>query len=55
MSIIRSHNTVLGGKQQERDIRLIPMTDTHLPLLYEWNTRSEVLYWCEGDDVLTKQ
>ena len=53
MSIIRSHNTVLGGKQQERDIRLIPMTDTHLPLLYEWNTRSEVLYWCEGDDVLT--
>ncbi len=53
MHVIRSHNTVLYIKRGEFEIRLIPMRDEHLPLLYEWNTRTEVLYWCEGDDVLT--
>lgn len=53
MNIIQSHDVTLTGKTDHFCIQLIPMTDQHLPLLYKWNTRSEVLYWCEGDDVVT--
>lgn len=36
-------------------IELVPMTDSHLPQLYEWNKMSDVLYWCEGDDIVTNE
>lgn len=48
MSIIKEHNIILEGND---DIVLVPLTDEHLPLLYQWNADVEVLYWGEGDDV----
>lgn len=48
MSIIREHNIILEGND---DIVLVPLTDEHLPLLYQWNADVEVLYWGEVDDV----
>ena len=53
MSLIQSHNITITETRDHVFIKLIPMTDKHLPLLYEWNTRAEILYWCEGDDVIT--
>ena len=53
MSLIQSHNITITETRDHVFIKLIPMTDKHLPLLYEWNTRAEILYWCEGDDVVT--
>ena len=32
-------------------IVLKPLTDKYLPLLYQWNSDIEVLFWGEGDDV----
>lgn len=49
MSIIREHNITLYGKN---DVVLKPLTDEHLPMLYQWNSDIEVLYWSEGDDVV---
>ena len=54
MEVIRSHSTVLHSRWEGRELCLRPMMDTHLPLLYEWNTRQEVLFWCEGDDILAQ-
>ena len=51
MEIIKSHHTTLTLEAGQRHIMLLPMTDAHLPLLYRWNQRTSVLYWCEGDDV----
>lgn len=48
MAIIKEHNVVLEGKD---GIVLVPLTDEHLPLLYQWNSDVEVLYWGEGDDI----
>jgi RimJ/RimL family protein N-acetyltransferase len=52
MSIIKSHDVTLYGGN-EHDIILKPLCDEHLPLLYKWNSDPEVLYWTEGDDVLS--
>ncbi len=51
MEIIKSHHTTLTLEVGQWRIQLLPMTDAHLPLLYEWNQRTNVLYWCEGDDI----
>lgn len=48
MSIIKEHDIVLEGND---GIVLVPLTDDHLPLLYQWNSDVEVLYWGEGDDI----
>lgn len=51
MEIIRSHQITLSSAVGPWQIKLLPMTDAHLPLLYEWNQRANVLYWCEGGDI----
>ena len=48
MPSIRSHNHTL---QAENGVRLVPLDDSHLPLLYRWNTDMEVLYWVEAEDI----
>lgn len=48
MSIIREHDITLC---ENNDIVLKPLTDKYLPLLYQWNSDIEVLFWGEGDDV----
>ena len=53
MGVIKSHNIIITKDTGNFTIKLIPMTDEHLPLLYKWNMQSNVLYWCEGDDVVT--
>ena len=50
MSIIRSHNITLFGGNEAYKIALRPLSDAHLPYLYQWNADPEVLYWTEGDD-----
>lgn len=47
MSIIKTHDYVL----KRDNIKLRPMTDEDLDIIFEWNSDAEVLYWCEGDDV----
>ena len=49
MSVIVSHSYTLSG---EKGVNLLPLCDVHLPLLYRWNSDMEVLYWCEGDDIV---
>lgn len=49
MSIIREHDITLYGSN---DVILKPLTDNHLPLLYQWNSDLDVLYWSEGDEVI---
>jgi len=49
VNIIKKHNVYLHGSlKQPRDIRLIPLSDEHLPLLYKWNADVEVMYWEDG-------
>lgn len=55
MNVIKSHGITLTKGIGQYHIELVPMTDSHLPLLYEWNKKSDVLYWCEGDDVATNE
>ena len=49
MPIITEHRYTISGKD---GIKLQPLCDKHLPLLYRWNSDTEVLYWSEGDDVV---
>ena len=49
MSIITSHSYTISG---DHGVVLQPLADEHLPLLYRWNSDTEVLYWSEGDDVV---
>ena len=51
MSVIRTHDVILYGGDENRKILLRPLLDEHLPYLYRWNADPEVLYWTEGDDV----
>ena len=49
MNIIKKHNVHINGKlKQQHDIRLIPLSDEHLPLLYKWNADVEVMCWEDG-------
>jgi len=49
VNIIKKHNVHLYGKlKQLHDIRLIPLSDEHLPLLYKWNADVEVMCWEDG-------
>lgn len=50
MSIIQHDLTLYGGNDAYQ-IVLRPLSDEHLPYLYQWNADPEVLYWTEGDDV----
>ncbi len=50
MSIIQ-HDVTLYGGNDAYQIVLRPLSDEHLPYLYQWNADPEVLYWTEGDDV----
>jgi len=52
MAIIQEHTITLSKNFGNQHIELIPMTDSHLPILYEWNQRSDVIYWSDTDDVL---
>ena len=45
MAIIQSHATTLSQNFGNQKLKLVPMTDEHLPILYEWNQMSDVLYW----------
>ena len=51
MNIIHSHDITLLGGNADLSIALRPLTDTHLPYLYKWNSDPEVLYWVDSDDV----
>lgn len=51
MSVIRTHEVTLYGRNDVFDVILRPLTDEHLPLLYRWNADPEVLYWSEGDEI----
>ncbi|MFC1948385.1 GNAT family N-acetyltransferase [Chloroflexota bacterium] len=49
MSIIKTHKiTLYGGINNE--IILRPLSDEHLPLLYQWNADPEVVYWADGGE-----
>lgn len=48
---IRTHDIILCGAANGYAVKLVPLTDEHLPLLYRWNSDPEVLYWSEEDDV----
>ena len=50
MRIIKTHDINLYGKKNDNLIRLRPLNDEHLPLLYKWNADPEVTYWCEDID-----
>jgi RimJ/RimL family protein N-acetyltransferase len=50
MSIIKIHHVTLHGKTNQFDITLKPLSDEHLPLLYQWCADPEVLYWTEGGE-----
>jgi len=50
---IKEHTITLSQLFNHQNVKLIPMTDGHLPILYEWNQMPDILYWCEGDDVVT--
>jgi RimJ/RimL family protein N-acetyltransferase len=49
MSIIKTHDVYLQGKVKGCRVRLVPLEDKHLPLLYKWNEDPEVAYWCDFD------
>ena len=51
MSIIRKHDIILCGENEEYKIGLYPLSDEHLPYLYKWNSDPEVLFWTEGEDI----
>jgi len=51
MSIIKSHDIILYGGNNQYEIVLRPLTDEDLPYLYKWNSDPEVLYWTEGEDI----
>ena len=53
MAIIKEHSITINKNFNNQCIKLIPMTNEHLPILYEWNQMPDILYWCEGDDVVT--
>jgi hypothetical protein len=44
MSVIRSHDITVIKEIEDSTLKLIPMTDEHLPLLYKWNEKTNVLY-----------
>ena len=49
MNIIKKHNVHLYGKLKKlHDIRLIPLSDEHIHLLYKWNADVEVMCWEDG-------
>lgn len=48
MAVIQSHNITLCGGNAEYDIVLKPLSDDHLPLLYKWNSDTEVTYFTES-------
>lgn len=48
MSIIKSHNIILQGGNDEYRIKLLPLSDEHIPLLCKWNTDPEVMYFTDG-------
>ena len=50
MSVIKTHEVNLYGKLNGHHIRLRPLTDEHLLLLYKWNADPEVTFWCESGD-----
>lgn len=50
-NIIHTHDIILCGQTGGHTVKLTPLTDQHLPLLYRWNSDPEVLYWCEEEDV----
>jgi len=47
MVIIKTHDITLYGGDNT-DIILRPLSDKHLPYLYQWCADPEVLYWTEG-------
>ena len=49
-AIIQTHDIVLSVDDKE-DIKLRPMSDDDFDYLLKWNSDAEVLYFCEGDDV----
>jgi len=49
MSIIKTHDITLHGGNCNA-IVLRPLSDEHLPLLYQWNSDPKVLYWTEGGE-----
>ena len=51
VSVIKRHDITLYGGNQQYEVVLRPLTDEHLPVLYQWNADPEVLYWTEGNDV----
>jgi len=56
MSIIKTHDINLYGKIKDYNIRLRPLCDEHLPLLYKWDADPEMTYWldekpCSKEDV----
>ena len=44
MGVIRSHDITVIKEIEDSTLKLIPMTDEHLPLLYKWNEKTNVLY-----------
>lgn len=50
--MLKEHEVTLKGKTPKgRSIELRPMTEDDWDILVKWNSDSEVLYYCEGDDV----
>ena len=49
-NIIKTHEITLNGSAGDYDIKLRPLCDEHLPLLYKWSADPEVLYWTEGGE-----
>ncbi|MGI6561956.1 MAG: hypothetical protein ACOX3Q_05265 [Clostridia bacterium] len=41
MGVIRSHDITVIKEIEDSTLKLIPMTDEHLPLLYKWNEKNE--------------
>ena len=50
MSIIKTHDINLYGKSKDNYIRLRPLNDSHLPLLYKWGADPEIVYWTDDND-----
>ena len=50
MSIIKTHDIALFGKIKNYNIKLVPLNDGHLSLLYKWNADPEITYCCEDND-----
>ena len=47
MSVIKTHEINLYAKLKNNYIRLRPLNDKHLPLLYKWNSDPEIVYWTD--------